>query len=203
MSSADPMSDGIEATFDLLSRVRAGDDIAREDLFRRYQPALQRFLHGRLPSQARGVLDTQDVVQEACVRVFRSLDRFDHRGVGSFWAYLRQVAMNLVRDLPKTPGKLSLASPMPDESWAQPASDGPSPGTSALRREELEGFERALATLPEDKRNAVLMRVELDLDYRLIAEECGFPSPDAARMAISRSLEQIAREMSHGGRPPE
>ena len=189
----------IEATLALLSRARSGDDVARDDLFRRFQPALLRFLHGRLPTSARGVMDTHDVAQEACVRVFRSLDRFDHRGVGSFWGYLRRVAINVVRDLPKTPGKLSLARPLPDESWRQPQAAGHGPAQKALHNEQLEAFERALGTLSEERRQAVLMRVELDLDYRFIATECGMTSPDAARMAITRALQHIAVEMSRDG----
>lgn len=186
--------DDILATSDLLSRVRRGDEAARDDLFRRFRVPLERFLHGRLPSAARGVMDTQDI----CVKVFRSLDRFEHRGIGSFWAYLRQAAMNTIRDLPKTPGKLSNADALPEASRYHPAQEGPSPDRSALQQEDLAQFERAIATLPERQRHAVLMRLELDLDYKWIAAECGFPSPDAARMSVSRGLELVAKEMSRG-----
>ncbi len=188
----------ILATSDLLARVRRGDDAARDDLFLRFRVPLERFLHGRLPSAARGVMDTQDVTQEVCVKVFRSLDRFEHRGIGSFWAYLRQAAMNTIRDLPKTPGKLSQAAALPEASRYHPAQRGPSPDRALLQQEDLLAFERALETLPERQRHAVLMRLELDLDYKWIASECGFPSPDAARMAVSRGLELVAKEMSDG-----
>lgn len=193
-----PVADVLN-TGDLLSRVRGGDEGARDELFRRYRLPLERFLHGRLPAAARGVLDTQDATQEVCIKVFRSLGRFDHRGIGSFWAYLRQAAMNWVRDLAKTPGKLRQASSLPEETRSQPAGSARSPLAEALTAENLAAFEAAVLTLDEKPRNALLMRIELDLDYRVIAEDCGYPSPDAARMAVTRALERVATEMSGDG----
>ncbi|MFG0319797.1 MAG: RNA polymerase sigma factor, partial [Planctomycetota bacterium JB042] len=162
-SSPNPPIPDVLNTADLLSRVRSGDEGARDELFRRYRVPLERFLHGRLPPAARGVLDTQDATQEVCIKVFRSLERFDHRGIGSFWAYLRQAAMNWVRDLAKTPGKLRRAGSLPEETHAQPAGPGRSPLAEVLTGEDLAAFEAAVGKLEEKPRLALLMRLELDL----------------------------------------
>src|SRR5690606_9025415 len=136
---------------------------------------------------------------EVCIKIFRSLERFDHRGIGSFWAYVRHAAQNWVRDLAKTPGKLRQAVSLPEETHAQPAGRAPSPLAEALTGEDLAAFEAAVETLEEKPRLALLMRLELDLDYKVIAADCGYPSPDAARMAVTRALERVALEMSRDG----
>jgi RNA polymerase sigma-70 factor (ECF subfamily) len=62
--------------------------------------------------------------------------------------------------------------------------------------EALARYERALARLDEDDRALVLARVEMDLDYAAVAVSCGKPSPDAARMAVTRALVRLAKEMN-------
>ncbi|PYQ57371.1 MAG: hypothetical protein DMF53_22880 [Acidobacteria bacterium] len=50
---------------------------------------------------------------------------------------------------------------------------------------------------PED-REVILARLELGLSYQQIAQSLGRPSADAARVAVSRALLRLAREMAHG-----
>lgn len=53
-----------------------------------------------------------------------------------------------------------------------------------VHAERLLAIEDALQRLPGAERDAVLLRLEVDLPYEVIARECGYPSADAARMAI-------------------
>jgi DNA-directed RNA polymerase specialized sigma24 family protein len=66
-------------------------------------------------------------------------------------------------------------------------------------RKRLELFENALRFLSERSREALLMRLGLDLDYSSIAAECGFPSADAARKAVDRAKRRVATEMLRAG----
>ncbi len=61
-----------ESTASLLDLVGDGDKSARERLVRRYLPALHRWARGRLPSYARDLNDTHDLVQ---VCFSKALDR--------------------------------------------------------------------------------------------------------------------------------
>ena len=54
--------------------------------------------------------------------------------------------------------------------------------------------------LPPMERDLVLARVELGLQYAQVAELLERPSPSAARMATSRALVRLAREMSRDRR---
>ena len=79
-------------------RAQRGDRGALEALLQRCLPSLKRWAHGRLPSAARGSLDTGDIVQEAALNALRRLDTFEPRNVGSMQAYLRQSVINRIRD---------------------------------------------------------------------------------------------------------
>jgi RNA polymerase sigma-70 factor, ECF subfamily len=159
----------------------------------RYRPALERFLHSRLPPRVRRLEDTQDAVQEVLLRAHRTLERFEYRGVGSFWAYLRTIARNyaLHAGEKRAAGDRSL----PEDSFLAPVAPDLAPLLALVGREQVEAFERALTVLPEPTREALLMRLELGLGYAEIAAESGYPSADAARMAIARALERVGREM--------
>ncbi|HKB14637.1 MAG TPA: sigma-70 family RNA polymerase sigma factor [Planctomycetota bacterium] len=183
----------------LLSRTRAGDEAARAELLDRYRPYLERFLHARLPAAARGLHDTHDLVQDTLLRALESLPRFEYRGVGSFWGFLRAIARNHLIEVSRRAAHPARGSPLPEDGVeARPARD-PDPSTVVLRGEQIEAFEAALSTLPEKHREALLMRIELGVDYASIAAECGFPSADAARMAVTRATVRVAGEMGRSG----
>src|SRR5690349_24653258 len=60
------------STAGLLAMARTGDDGARDQLAARYLPVLRRWAHGRLPARARGLVDTDDLVNET---MLHALDR--------------------------------------------------------------------------------------------------------------------------------
>jgi RNA polymerase sigma-70 factor (ECF subfamily) len=51
------------STLALLGRASGGDDKARGALYDRYLPRLRRWAKGRIPRKARGLVDTDDVVE--------------------------------------------------------------------------------------------------------------------------------------------
>ena len=178
-----PQSDASwESTLSLLTRARAGDDEAMNDLFARYLPPLRRWASGRLPRWARDLADTPDLVQETLIQVFKRIEGFDHRGEGAFQAYLRQAVMNRIRN------ELRSADHRPErvELEEQAADDQRSPLEQAIGTEAVERYEAALQRLREDERELVVARVEMGLTYSELAAATGKPSADAARMADSR-----------------
>src|SRR5262245_35884429 len=81
---------GLESTFELIDRARHGDQAALDRLFARHLGPLQRWATGRLPRWARGLTDTDDLVQETLLRTFKRMEAFEPRRVGALQAYLRQ-----------------------------------------------------------------------------------------------------------------
>jgi RNA polymerase sigma-70 factor (ECF subfamily) len=184
----------IDQTIELLSRARAGDRRALEDLFARHTPLLRRWASGRLPRWARDIGDTVDLVQETMLATFKRLDEFEARGEGALQAYLRQALINRVRNelkrASRRPAQLAIDSGV--------VSDGTAPIDAAIGAETAARYEAALARLPAEMRSAVVARVELRLSYAEIAELLDKPSADAARMTVVRALMKLAEEMETG-----
>ena len=128
-----------ESTFQLLERVRGGDDVALDTLLGRYLPRLQRWARGRLPRWARDLTDTDDLVQETLLRSFRQMERFEPRTEGALHAYLRQAVVNRIRDelrhRRRVPGHAELDSEQADprhRPWKRRS--GPKPSSATTRR---------------------------------------------------------------------
>lgn len=180
-----------DATIQLLTRARAGDDAALEQLFARYLKPLRRWASGRLPKWARDMADTQDLVQETLLQVFRKIDGFEYRSEGALQAYLRQALMNRIRNelrrFDRKGATSALDSQAPDEA--------PSPLEQAIGRQGAERYERALSRLRPEDREALVARLELGCSYEEMATALGKPSPDAARKAAQRALVRLVAEM--------
>jgi RNA polymerase sigma factor (sigma-70 family) len=181
----------LESTATLLTRVRAGDRLARERLARRYLATLLRWGHGRLPSHSRDLSDTQDLVQNTLLKALDRLASFEPRHEGAFLAYLRTILLNEVRGEIRRNARRPRRTPLDD--------DIADPGLSPVEREvgsaALRAYERALDALGTEEREAVILRVELGFTHQQVAEALGKPSPDAARMLVARAMVRIAEAM--------
>jgi RNA polymerase sigma factor (sigma-70 family) len=191
MADPEGPTKGTESTVYLLERFRAGDTGALNRLFERYVPRLRRWAGGRLPSWARGIADTQDLVQEAAIQTFRNMEGFEYRGEGAFQAYLRQAVMNRIRDEVRR----SMRSPAATDVSTGLIDAAPSPLDLAVGAELLDAYEAALDRLTASEREAIIGRIELGLTYPELASAMGKPGPDAARMAVVRALVRLAEEM--------
>jgi RNA polymerase sigma-70 factor (ECF subfamily) len=188
----------LESSSTLVLRAQEGDPDALERLLTRYLPRLQRWASGRLPASARGMSDTQDLVQEALIGTIRNLKDFRDQGEGALQGYLRQAVLNRMRDEIRRQAARPGGSPVVD-AVVDPA---PSPLESAMGRETFARYDRALATLDPLEREAVVARLELGCSYQEIAELLEKPSADAARMQVARTLEKLARMMADEHLPP-
>jgi RNA polymerase sigma factor (sigma-70 family) len=190
MLTAPPAPDP-ESSFDLLQRVRAGDDEALNRLLNRYIPALNRWARGRLPGWARDLSDTQDLVQDTVLVAMKHLQTFQPQREGALQAYLRQALMNRIRDELRRANRRPGRSELPEEM----AATSPSPLEEAVGIQALDAYEAALAALREEEREAIIARVELDQSYAEVAAVLGKPSPEAARVAVYRALLRLAEKM--------
>jgi RNA polymerase sigma-70 factor, ECF subfamily len=131
-------------------------------------------------------------VQETVVRAVKRIDRFESRHEGALQAYLRQAIVNRIRDEVRRAKRSPAPSALDDNAAATEAS----PLEEAIGGEALQRYEAALARLRPEEREAIIARVEMDGSYLDVAVALGKPSPDAARMAVSRALVRLAQEMT-------
>ena len=180
-----------ESSLSLLARAQRGDAVAMEALMGRYLMRLQRWASGRVPAGARGLLDTDDVVQDALLNTFRRLDRFEPRHDGALLAYLREAVANRIRN------ELRRRAPDVDGSIDVDAlpSAASSPLENAVGRQGFGRYERALAELDEDDRVAIVGRFEMGYSYDALARAMARPSAEAARKLTERALRRLLIRM--------
>jgi RNA polymerase sigma factor (sigma-70 family) len=188
-----PSNSNVETTAELLARVRTGDEFAANALYTRCLPPLQRWARGRLPAYARDLLNTQDLVQETLIRSLRHLEHFESRHEGALQCYLREAILNRIRDEIRRhklePRRVELDPSQPDNRA--------SPLELAIGKERLDRYEAALARLRPVDREAIVDRIELQYGYAELALALRKPSPDAARVAVTRAIARLIEEMKH------
>jgi RNA polymerase sigma-70 factor (ECF subfamily) len=188
-------SDGsspLEASIELLRRAQAGDPAALDALLVRYRPRLKRWAHRRLPAWARGLSDTDDLVQDTLVKAIRNLRDFVVVGDHGFQNYLRSALANAIRDeirkARNRPALDALDSAIPSEA--------PSPLERAVGRLRLQRYEAALLRLSPEERDAVVARLEFGFTHVELAVAIGKRTPDAARKLCQKALARLLTEMS-------
>ena len=192
-SSAEPKVPA-DGTFSLLERARGGDREALEILFARHIPTLRRWASGRLPRWTRDIADTQDLVQDTVLQVFKRVEAFEPRGDGALQAYLRQAVMNRIRNEFRSKRRRPSFESLDEQAPANHTS----PLEAAIRQEQLDRYDAALSRLSERERDLIVARVEVGLTYEEIAEALGKLSWNAARMATARALLRLADELKRG-----
>lgn len=187
---AAPATPSLESTRVLLDRIQSGDDDARDRLVARFLPGLRRWARGRLPDQARGLMDTEDLVQVALLRALARVDSFQAGREGAFLAYLHQILLNVLRD------EIRRAKRQPNEPLEEDL---------AITREQflertigrgaLQAYEHALETLTDEQRQAVILRIEFGFTHPEIAQALGRASANAVRMQVARAIVRLTGEM--------
>jgi RNA polymerase sigma factor (sigma-70 family) len=189
----------LDTTSLLLARARGGDEAAEHQLVQRYLPVLQQWARGRLPANARGMVETDDLVQVTLLRALHHMRDFDQRHEGAFFAYLRKILLNVLRDEIRRSQRRPGGDPVEE--------DLPDPAPSLLEeiagRQAMDAYERALGCLPEKQQEAVILRIEMGLTHPEVAEALGMPSANAARMAVSRALVKLAEVLDERAIRPE
>jgi RNA polymerase sigma-70 factor (ECF subfamily) len=181
-----------ESSFELMRRAQSGETAALEHLLQRYRPRLRRWCSGRLPRFARDFTDTDDIVQDALVGFVRTFATFDYRGEWSIQAFLRRAAINRIRNELRRHSTQPPAVDLPEDA----ESAALSPLEEAMGRESFARYQRALESLSNEEREAVIARVELGCSFAEIMTLVDKPSPDAARMFVTRALARLATAMA-------
>ena len=175
----------------LLKRAVAGDQSAVNALWIRHLPRLRRWAHGRLPRWARRFADTGDIVQDALLRTFRRLDKFEPRGHSALQAYLREAVRNRITDEVRRASR----QPPSDALDTEISSPDPSPFHQAAESEDRQRYEAALMRLDEHDRELIVSRLELHYSYDQIALMTERPTSNAARVAVRRAIVKLVDEM--------
>ena len=76
---------------------------------------------------------------------------------------------------------------------------GPTPSGAARSEEERELVAACMAEMPERERELIVSRNYAGEDWQTVADRCGAPSPDAARMLYNRALVRLGGKLRGRG----
>lgn len=179
---------GAERT--LVACAQAGDRAAFDQLVQRDSTRLLRLLVRitRSPETA------EDAMQDALVRAWRNLPRFN--GQSSFFTWLTRIAINeAYRLMGRSQAKATL--PLDDAVGERIPNWGGRPEEIFESREFLSAIDTALGRLPLDYRQAVVLRDVEGLSTREAAEALGIEERalksrlHRGRMALRRELDSF------------
>lgn len=189
-----------------LQRARHGDVLALGKLLETYRVYLELLARLEIGRQLQTKVDATDVVQETFLEAHRHFANF--RGVTEveFVAWLRSIfalqLAQLVRHYLGTQGRDLRREQSLEINFDQTShilnrglfAEGNSPSQSVLRREQGILLAEALAALPEDYREVVVLRNLEELPFAVIAERLG-RSVDSIQKLWIRALAKLRNLM--------
>jgi RNA polymerase sigma-70 factor (ECF subfamily) len=169
----------------LLARARQGELSAFEEVVRRHQ----RRVYGVALRIVRAHDVADDVAQEAFVRAWRSLDRFE---LGRpFAPWVCRIAANLALNHVRSPR--AREEGLPEGHAEMPALDQ-GPLEALLDDEARRVLDAAVAELPAEQRAVFVLRAVEELSYEEIAAALGLP-PGTVMSRLYRARERLARAL--------
>ncbi|MEU6340461.1 RNA polymerase sigma factor [Streptomyces sp. NPDC046977] len=171
---------------DLATAVRAaqeGDEDGFRFVYRAVQPQLLQYVRSLV-----GVGDAEDVASETWLQIARDLSSF-HGDGDALRGWAARIARNRALDHLRAVGRRPLAAAGVEELLDRPG--GSDTAEEAVAAVGTGAALAAIAALPRDQAEAVLLRVVMGLDSRAAAEVVG-KRPGAMRMATSRGLRRLA-----------
>jgi RNA polymerase sigma-70 factor (ECF subfamily) len=147
----------------LVTRIRQRDPSAREELFYRYRGVAYRVAYRLLGHEE----DALDAVQDAMLKAFSALDRFDGRS--EFRTWLLRIVTNAALDGGRKRKRYSRSGPSIDHSVVEPASHE-DPANDLQQQDLRRILDRALDALTPTLRGTFVLFAETGLSYKEIAE---------------------------------
>jgi len=172
---------------ELLSRVRAGDAEAFRVIFDREAPGVRRFLGDLL----RDDVAADEGTQETFVRAHNRLGTLEEPGKLQGWLFgiARMVFFEQLRRRRRNGAPIDPFDEMPQIDRA------PSPEALLLSAESDRMLDGAIADLTEERRAALLMRIDHGLGYSEIASAMGW-SLQKVKNEIHRARLQLRRSLA-------
>ena len=135
-----------------MERLREGDDLALNDLMRRWKEPLVSFC---LRSTG-NLTDAHEIAQETCVKVYSARKRY--RPTAAFSTWLFTIANNLCRMRGRWRKRHPEVLESDRESFAkEPTAPNPDPAVSSDRAALARDLDRAILHLPGDLRTAFVL----------------------------------------------
>jgi len=183
------------STFDIIGKIKQGDEAAFSLLFQKYRPRLAVIIHYRLSPEQRRAIGVDDVLQETLLKGFRDFNQFTYQSPGSFLRWLARIADHVITDLIRSQGRQKRHANEVLQFRSESNPNGPEPVDSMTpsrflaESERVTGLLAILDALPEDYRKAILLTKIEGLSTREMSEQLG-KSREAAALILHRALKR-------------
>jgi len=178
---------------ELVQKVQQGDKSAFDHLVRKYQSKIISLVNRYVkdPNEA------QDVAQEAFIKAYRALGNF--RGDSAFYTWLYRIAINTAKNYLVSRARRYSESEV-DVTEAEQVYNAPqlkgldTPDQDLQNDEIVEAISSAMEKLPEEMRNAIMLREFEGMSYEEIAQAMECPV-GTVRSRIFRAREAIDKKL--------
>jgi RNA polymerase sigma-70 factor, ECF subfamily len=167
---------------------KAEVDRAFEDLYRAHLRDVYSYAYYRIGNHH----DAEDLTEQAFLQAYRHFPRARSESAGRplrpwLIRIAHNLALNYYRDRSRRPQtSLESADPIVSQHGTEAIAEG---------REELRQLMANLEHLPDDRRDALIMRFALGMDNREIARALG-RTDGATKVLIHRAIKQLEEEMT-------
>ncbi len=185
----------------LMLDVKSGDDSSFELLLRKYRTPVVNFLY----RMVRDAAAAEDLAQEVFLRVYRARGQYLPKAKFTTWMFriATNLALNALRDGRYHQMEVSIDQPAVaysgDGESDQPGPEIPDRQVSIelelIRRDRADRIRRAVESLPEKQRAAVLLHKYQEMDYDQIARILGC-SESALKSLLFRAYETLRVELA-------
>jgi len=173
----------------LIERCLQGDEVAWDEIVQRHRRKVFNIAYKFVGRHD----EAEDLTQDVFLKIFKALKTFDRRA--NFQTWLISVSSNLCIDHYRSVRKeRESVDRSVDAGEMSLASGGINPLTALERTDRRAFLQRALATLPETLRTAVLLRDIQELSYHEIAERLSLPE-GTVKSRINRGRHELARQI--------
>jgi RNA polymerase sigma-70 factor (ECF subfamily) len=185
---------------DLLAAARAGCPYHLGPLLERYRSVLLLAARAQLSPGLRSQFGSSAVVQETFLRACQEFPAFRGTTEAELLAWLRAILHHVILNLRRR-ATAAMRTPAPGAAaptradgleFDRPDSDQKTPSDCAARREESEALRKALALIPDDYRQVLVLHEAEGKTFEEIGRHLG-RSADAVRKLRFRAIRELQK----------
>ena len=184
----------LEYDAELMLRVKNGDSASFDLLLEKYRLPVIHFLYRMV--QNHGI--SEELGQEVFLRVYRSRGTYEPTAKFTTWLFriATHLALNWLRDGKNEKGQERLDDDSGESRSYEVVDRKPTVEHSLVLQSRLNEVRRAVASLPEKQRAAVLMHKYEEMEYTQIAAVLNC-SESAVKSLLFRAYETLRARLAH------
>lgn len=178
---------------ELVEGLRVGDQDCFAELLQRYTEKV----HNLALRITRNQEDTEEILQDVFITVFRKIDKFEGKSAFSSWLYritVNTAFMKLRKRKQQAAISFEEIAPAVRESWCGDTSEQSDVGFISARHQLREHIEAAVRRLPEEYRMIFVLRDVDGLSNQEVGEILGLSVP-AVKSRLHRSRLMLRKKL--------